>query len=322
MQTSLDVEIAILKIYLPVNTIFILTVIVLLLSGGCDSKTDFDFAMDAYDKEEFTQALKLFLPLAESGNSLAQYYTGLIYQNQMDNTTQAAIWYKKAAGQDIAAAQIRLAQLYFLGDGVQQDYWETMKWSRKAAVQGNAEAEATIAYMYHEGFGIKQDYQEAFHWYTKAADKGWVSAMHDLGVMYKNGRGIPQDYQKAIFWYRKAAESGYKNSQDNLLKMYIQNLGIPGDPKAAFQWLLEAAMDKHIVEQYVLGTYYLHGRGVNIDRINAYAWMGIAAAGGFEFAQSMRDIVALDLSDEELDKGRQLAREFWSKYGYCQEDCP
>ena len=48
---------------------------------------------------------------------------------------EAVKWYRKAAEQGFAGAQLNLGLCYYNGDGVERDYDEAMKWIRKAAEQ-------------------------------------------------------------------------------------------------------------------------------------------------------------------------------------------
>lgn len=43
---------------------------------------------------------------------------------------------------------------------------------RIRAQQGDAEAQLKLARMYYHGEGVRQDYNEAARWYRKAADQG------------------------------------------------------------------------------------------------------------------------------------------------------
>jgi TPR repeat protein len=79
--------------------------------------------------------------------------------------------------------------------------------------------------MYDNGQGVTQDYKESVKWYTKAAEQGNDSAQCNLGVMYNNGEGVPQDYKEAVKWYTKAAEQGYAQAQYNLGLMYYNGQG-------------------------------------------------------------------------------------------------
>ncbi len=114
----------------------------------------------AYNSSDYATALKLWRPLAEQGNALAQTNLGL---------------------------------MYILGLGVPQDYVEAAKWFRKAAERGLAEAQNRLAIMYLWGHGIPKDFGLAAKWYRKAAEQGHSSAQHQLGVMYEEGHGVPQD---------------------------------------------------------------------------------------------------------------------------------
>ena len=81
------------------------------------------------------------------------------------------------------------------------------------------------------------------------------------------------------------------------------------------QQYLKAAEQGHAMAQYSLGSMFYFGQGIPKDDINAYAWLGIAAAGGFEPAQNYRDVIASQISPEELEQAQILARELWGKYG-------
>ena len=97
--------------------------------------------------------------------------------------------------------------------------------------------------------------------------------------------------------------------------MYLDGLGIPGDEVEALDWFQNAARKKHITEQYILGMKYLDGEGTPRDIYQAYAWLGIAAAGGFEPAQQYRNDIESAMNDDEIGQARELAREYWEKFG-------
>ena len=95
--------------------------------------------------------------------------------------------------------------MYRFGEGVPQDYAESMRWYRKAADQGHAPAQINLGNMYSLGQGVPRDDGEAVRWYRKAADQGHANALALLGVMYESGTGVPQDYVQAHKWYNLAA---------------------------------------------------------------------------------------------------------------------
>ena len=90
----------------------------------------------AYDRGDYTQAARLFRPLAEQG---------------------------------IASAQFNLGMMYAKGQGVPQDYQAALKWYRRAAEQGNASAQNNLGLMYERGRGARQDFILAHMWSNIAA---------------------------------------------------------------------------------------------------------------------------------------------------------
>ncbi len=114
----------------------------------------------------------------------------------------------KLAEQGVAAAENKIGDMYYSGEGIIQDYGEAMKWYRKAANQGNAEGEYNIGILYWNGYSVPEDYDEAMKWFKKAAKQGNLDAEYCIGVMYESGQGVPQDNNEAIRWYKKAAEEG------------------------------------------------------------------------------------------------------------------
>jgi len=131
--------------------------------------------------------------------TLASYYKfgiGTIPKN----AEQAIRWYRKAAEQGNAEAQIQILEYYFYGDEVPQDYVEAAFWAHKAAEQGNAYGQLWLASFYEKGQVIHQDYSKAAYWYRQAANVGFPNAKWFLGMLYKTGQGVPRDHVEAYFW--------------------------------------------------------------------------------------------------------------------------
>jgi S1-C subfamily serine protease len=62
--------------------------------------------------------------------------------------------------------------MYRLGEGVPEDDKEAVKWYRLAADQGFALAQLSLAFMYEWGEGVPEDFIEAYKWYNLAAAQG------------------------------------------------------------------------------------------------------------------------------------------------------
>jgi TPR repeat protein len=69
--------------------------------------------------------------------------------------------------------------------------------------------------MYDSGQGVTQDYKQTVKWYRKAAEQGDVRAQYSLGSMYRLGRGVTQDYKSAHMWYNISAANGYSDAVIN-----------------------------------------------------------------------------------------------------------
>ena len=119
------------------------------------------------------------------------------YEKRADLSDQLAQWVKQALGGD-ASAQRELAQRYYDGDGVEQDYAKAFELYSEAAEQGDAAAEFSVAYMYDFGEGVELDDLKAVEYYTRAAEQGHAAAQFNLALMYDEGEGVPVDDLKAI----------------------------------------------------------------------------------------------------------------------------
>lgn len=90
----------------------------------------------AYERGDYTQAARIFTPLAEQGVASAQFYLGLMYEK---------------------------------GRGVRQDHALALAWFLKAATQGYVGPQNDLGLMYERGRGVRKDVIRALMWYTIAA---------------------------------------------------------------------------------------------------------------------------------------------------------
>jgi hypothetical protein len=137
----------------------------------------------AYKNKDYATALKEFSPLAEQGDSNAQYHLG---------------------------------QMYKKGNGVNSDMTQAINWIRKAAEQGYPAAQYHLGKMYDEGEDLPQDNDQALRWTRKAAEQGHDSAQYALAKMYKKGEGITKNLVLAHMLYSLAATTGHKKSAGHL----------------------------------------------------------------------------------------------------------
>lgn len=96
---------------------------------------------------------------------------------------------------------------------------------RSRAEQGNAVAQTDLANRYYHGRGVPQDYAEALCWYRKATDQGTAKAENAMALMYSHGLGVSQDNAEALRWYRQATDQGYAKAQYNLGNILLRARG-------------------------------------------------------------------------------------------------
>ena len=90
----------------------------------------------AFDRADYVTALKIWLPVAQSGDAEAQTYVGEIYEKGLGlkpDYQAASVWYEKAAKQNFSRALINLGNLYEKGLGVAQDKAMALNLYRQAA---------------------------------------------------------------------------------------------------------------------------------------------------------------------------------------------
>ena len=93
---------------------------------------------------------------------------------------------KKAAENGIVEAQRHLADFYFDGIdgiGIKQNYNEAFYWYEKAANQNDADAQFRLAEMYMNGYGVDYDEEKAFEWVKKAAENGHEKAIEIIKAL-------------------------------------------------------------------------------------------------------------------------------------------
>jgi TPR repeat protein len=251
---------------------------------------------------------------AEGGDKDAQFRLGEWYSVTMQDFTEAAKWWLKAAEQGDVKAQGRLSVLYVFGEGVPENVVEAVKWTHKAAEQGDAKAQHTLGVMYAKGGGVPKDDSEAAKWYhkarksyRKAAEQGDADAHLMLGKIYSNGLGVPENDAEAVKWFRKAAEQGNAKAQNWLGVMYYRGKGVPADYAEAVKWFRKAAEQGLADAHLMLGLMYYAGKGIPRDAAEAYAWWSVAATNGNEYV--IKDLTELKakLTPEQLIAAEKLA---------------
>ena len=140
-----------------------------------------DTALQMIDRGEYDEALSILRPLANSGDSEAQY---------------------------------QLAACYAKGHGVKQNLSVATSWLNKAAASGHILALYSLGQKYEEGHGVQINEEQAVKWYRKAADLGHADSQFRLGRMYNEGRGVNQNTKKAKELLQIARKNGSEEAHE------------------------------------------------------------------------------------------------------------
>jgi TPR repeat protein len=247
-----------------------------------DEKADRAKAVTALQNGDYATALTVFRPLAEKGDSYAQFVLG---------------------------------QMAEQGAGVAQNYREAGRWYKLAADAGEPDAMTNLGFLYEQGKGVPQDYKAAVDLYKKAAEAGNAVAQTNLANVYFEGKLTGQDDKEAARWYAKAAAQGDPAAQFNLARMVERGRGVDKDPARAIALYTESANAGFAAAQLNLGVCYAEGRAVAKNVVEAHKWFNLAASSAEDpdtqqNASRNRDRVAKQMSAEEIARAQTLAREW------------
>ncbi len=133
----------------------------------------------AYERGEYTQAARVFSPLAEQGVASAQFYLGLMHEK---------------------------------GRGVRQDNLTALTWFRKAAAQGYPGPQSNLGLMYERGRGVRKDVVRALMWYHIAdtllhGDEGKAAVKRRD---YLSSRMTAEQIEQAQEMARRCQQSQFK----------------------------------------------------------------------------------------------------------------
>jgi len=128
-------------------------------------------------------AYALYSYLAELGYEKAQSNVAAIldsheldvnYYNDIRYSKALNAW-KRAAGQNFAAARLKVGDYYWFGKGVDVDYIEAAEHYRRAADETDSRASAqayfNLGWMHHTGQGLPKDFHLSKRFYDMAAER-------------------------------------------------------------------------------------------------------------------------------------------------------
>lgn len=249
-------------------------------------------------EKDYKTARELWVPLAEQGDSRAQFFLGFMHDfgfGVPEDDKEAVKWYRLAAEQGDSRAQLFVGVMYDSGLGVPQNDLEAIKWYQLAAEQGYAEARENIlklkerkARQAEQGFSEakkndlkleQKNVQRALKILTDDAENGVAEAQHTLGFLYDFGAITPEDDQKAAEWYRLAAEQELTSVKTIVSELTKKN------NLTVLKILAGDAANGVVDAQIKLGAMYQFGLIAPEDDKKAAQWYRLAAEQGDSKAQ-------------------------------------
>jgi Sel1 repeat len=104
------------------------------------NQPDYNAGQSAYATGRFVEALRIWRPLAESGDPRAAFGLGLLYdlgEGVGQDAAAAYVWYRTAAEAGVVAAEFNIAVMCDSGVGTARNAAEAAVWYGKAAVLGD-----------------------------------------------------------------------------------------------------------------------------------------------------------------------------------------
>ena len=115
--------------------------------------------------------------------------------------------------------QFELATLHHEGRHLPKDVARAAVWYRKAATEGHAPAQLNLALILLEGEGIKANPVEAHKWFLQAAEQGDSEGQVALGMMFALGQGIQSDLVQAHKWVTLSSKNGNEDAATALKQL-------------------------------------------------------------------------------------------------------
>lgn len=160
--------------------------------------------------------------------------------------------------------------MYYLGDGVQQDFTEAFK-----LFKVNRPTFFGLALL------VSSVYSFLLKFSQKAAIGGVTPALHNIGNCYADGKGVQQNEKNAVLYYQAADEAGDHFASFTLGTWYYHGKGgLPVDHKKAVELQMKAAQRRHPGAMFNVGMALFSGDGVEKDKANAIQWLRFAGESG------------------------------------------
>ncbi len=273
-------------------------------------------------KKNEARAFELYTALSDMGNAPAQSNLAIMYfegNAVAQDLRKAEQLMQQAAAQGLPDAQNHLARFYMEGHaqgGI--NFKEAVKWYRLAARQGHADAQMAMGMAYHFGDGVEaKDSKQGYQWLLIAGGSlarnlaearrhpNRVARLEFLRILEDR---LEQNKRRvaAALTGKEIEEAGEMARKFVPINLYRPGQSAPTDAKA-----LAAKANRGDAEaQYQLGLLHLKGIDGPANLVEAYKWFTLAKENGHATAGSERDTLSRNMENAQIIAAKKLARKF------------
>ena len=260
-----------------------------------------------HNKGDFKKAFEEILPIANSGDRLAQSNLGMLYRYGKGtelNLNEAEKWFTLALVQGSHYAQSRLGVMYLSDFLKNESDTRTINILKKkgfklillAAEQGDAWGQNFMGQIFRDGRAdVIKNNVIALMWLTLSANQGNETAIDIVNTLQNEmsttdielAKEAAQRCEKNSF--KKCLGYDVLENQKNETDEKNYKKGITAaennDFKTALKIFEDLANKNHILSQYEMGNFYENGLGVSRDFKKAASWYRKASEQGESTSQ-------------------------------------
>ena len=177
---------------------------------------------------------------AEKNHAGALNNLGVIYSNSKlgyFDKNKSTDFFRRSAEFDSKVGMFNFGNCLVSGDGVRKNVRRGIKMLEESAMAGYGNAMSTLADMYYSGKVVEEDYSAAKFWYERACDSEVAAGFFGLGHLYGFGLGVEMDLAKALSYFESAIDRKPKFAS-RLADYYEKGIIFDKDEKLAEKWRL------------------------------------------------------------------------------------
>ncbi|GAB3382156.1 tetratricopeptide repeat protein [Azotobacter armeniacus] len=123
-----------------------------------------------------------------------------------------------------------------------------------------------------------------------------------------------EELPAALSRCEQAAQNGDFQAEYELGEFYYDGKRTPRDLSRALTWFEQASLQGHALAQHRLGLMFFRGEGVPANNVQAYIVLKMAAVNGSEEALDSADLVAEQMSRNEMEIATQVLGQIFRNY--------